>query len=676
MTGSDAADTAKLVCLTCKQSYLSSLRVCPEDGTLLVHSMAETIIGSKLSGLYTIEGILGRGGTSIIYGARHELMDRRVAIKMLLWSGDALHDEKKIRRFQQEARMTSRLNHPNIATLYDFGVSPQGQPYLVMELLDGTSLESIIKDNGPLDPQRAVKLFVQICDAIEHAHEKGVIHRDLKPSNVIVLSSANGDETAKVVDFGIAEVMPTGKQDTVSLGQSAQVFGSPLYMAPEQCLNKNIDSRCDIYGMGVLMFEALTGRLPFVGDTLVEVMTKHISAPPPKMASVRDDLNIPDSLEAAVQQSLRKIPAQRQVSMSKLREQLIPLITTPAEREKLVLKEIKVLLVDDNDVIIEGIKHLLYKFEDVRVIGIAQNGKEAIALAAELSPDIVLMDLEMPEMDGFEATELLKAQSTQVRVILMSSHESEQDIINAFRSGAQGFLLKNFDSNRLPLALRAVSQGATWLDPSISSNVLEIYRQSAPEIMERAAAPPPGQSRKDAADDISFVMQLAQSFAEEERYEEAQALYRVALVVLEKIKGASNPEILKVIISLADAYFAQNMLVQAEPLFFRSLEMQTQILGADHPTIAYTLEKIGEIFARQENYADAERFFYGAYSIREKTEPPDHLATATVCAKLAEVYTKQEKFGQADHYLQVARRERAKKSSATTSAANQSVVQN
>lgn len=660
VTAQDAANSAKLVCLSCKQTFISDLKVCPEDGTLLVHSTAETAIGSLLSGLYEIESVIGRGGTSLIYRARHQLMDRQVAIKMLLWSGDALHDEKKIRRFQQEARMTSRLNHPNIATLYDFGVSPQGQPYLVMEYLEGTSLESMVKEHGRVEPVRAAKMFAQICDAIEHAHQKGVVHRDLKPSNVLVVAGENGEELVKVLDFGIGELMPNSHQDTLNLGTSGQVFGSPLYMSPEQCLNKNIDSRCDIYGMGVTMFEVLTGRLPFIGNTLVEVMTKHISAPPPKLGSVCPDVVYPETLEAAVQQTLRKSPAQRQQSMAKLKEQLLPLIASTAERDTLLLTEIRLLIAEDNDVISEAIKHVLYKFEDVRVVGVAQDGSEALTMAAQLSPDIVLMDLEMPRVDGLEATRLIKEQFPKTHIIVMSSHENEQDIINAFRAGAQGFILKKFDNNRLPLALRAVVQGSTWLDPSVSSNVLEIYRQSAPDIMERAAARPLIQERKDAPDDISFVMTLAESYAQEERYEEAQALYRVALAVLEKIKGASNPEILKVIMCLADAYFSQNKLMQAEPLFFRALEVQTQILGPDHPSLAYTLEKIGEMFARQENYADAERFFYGAYSIREKAKPPEHMAIASVCAKLAEVYTKQQKLGQADHYLQVARRERAK----------------
>ncbi len=660
MMANDAAESSKLVCRRCKQTFISSVRFCPDDGMLLVHATTNPMIGSTVSGLYKIESVLGRGGTSIIYGARHELMDRQVAIKMLLWSGDALHDEKKVGRFHQEARMTSRLNHPNIATLYDFGTSVEGQPYLVMEYLEGESLDSLIKTAGVIELTRAVKLFVQICDAIEHAHQKGVIHRDLKPSNVLVSRTESGEESVKVVDFGIAEIMPTGQPSASHGLANGSVFGSPLYMSPEQCLNKSIDSRCDIYSMGVTMFQALTGRLPFIGDTLVEVMTKHISKAAPKLASVNARLVVPETLEAIVQQALRKVPSQRQLSMAKLKEQLMPLLRTVPERETLLINEIGLLIVDDNEVIVEAIKHLVYKFDDVMVVGVARNGRDAVSLASELKPDIVLMDLEMPEIDGLEAALLIKKNVPQSHLIMMASHDNEQDIINSFRAGADGFILKKFESNTLPLAFRAVMHGSTWLDPSISSNVLNIYRQSAPEIMDRAAAVPATEARKDAPDDVSFALSLAASFVTEQKFEAAESLYRLSLAVLEKTKGPSNPEILKATLPLADLYRVQDKLAQAEPLLFRSLELQTQSLGSNHTSLSLTLEKIGDLCALKESYAEAERYLHSAYSIRETSNPSEHVAIAIVCAKLADVYTKQEKFGQADHFIQVARKERAK----------------
>ncbi len=667
MMASDAAESSKLVCRRCKQTFISSVRFCPEDGMLLVHATANPMIGSIVSGLYKIESVLGRGGTSIIYGARHAVMDRQVAIKMLLWSGDAVHDEKKIGRFHQEARMTSRLNHPNIATLYDFGTSAEGHPYLVMEYLDGDSLDTLIRTTGAIEIVRAVRLFIQVCEAIEHAHQKGVIHRDLKPSNVLVNLTDSGQEFVKVVDFGLAEIMPTGQPSDRHALASGPVFGSPLYMSPEQCLNKNFDSRSDVYAMGVMMFQALTGRLPFVGDTLVEVMTKHISKAAPTMASVKSQLVFPEALEAIVQQALRKAPSQRQLSMAKLQEQLMPLLKTVMDRETLLINEIRLLIVDDNEVIVEAIKHLIFKFEDVTVVGVATNGKDAVSLASDLKPDIVLMDLEMPEMDGLEAALLIKSSFPRSHVVMMASHDNAQDIINTFRAGADGFILKKFDNNTLPLAFRAVMQGATWLDPSISSNVLNIYRQSAAEIMDRAAAGPAAERGRNAPDDVSITLSLAESLVREQRFEEAESLYRILLAVLEKTKGPTNPEILKVTLPLADVYRLQNKLAQAEPLLFRSLELQTQLLGPTHTSLSLTLEKIGDLFALKESYAEAERYFHNAYSIAENSDPPERICIAIVCTKLADVYTKQQKFGQADHFRQVAGKERQK---------SESIVQN
>jgi serine/threonine protein kinase len=655
MAANEQAEASRLICLTCKRSFPNEHKFCPDDGTLLVHALVDALVGTKLSGLYEIIEVLGRGGTSIVYKARHALMDRLVAIKMLLWGGDSLREEKKIRRFQHEARTASRLNHPNIATLYDFGVSPQGQPYLVMEYVEGCSLEELVNKQGAMGVERATRLFIQICDAMEHAHQRGVVHRDLKPSNFILASLPAGDEYVKVVDFGVAELVSDRMQDNANLQLSEQVFGSPLYMSPEQCLNKSVDSRCDIYGLGVSMYQLLTGRLPFLGNTLVEVMSKHISEAPPSFHKADPSLSIPRPIEEAVMRCLRKVPAQRHQSMKSLKEHLQSALTGNG-KEVLVDRKIRVYIVDDNDVIIEAIKQTLQRFEDVQVVGGARNANQALTAVIDLKPEIVLMDLEMPEMDGIAATKLLKEKLPKSHVLMMSSNQNERDIVAALRAGAEGFILKKFENNSLPLAVRAVVQGTIWLDPGINSSILDVYRQSAPDIVESAARAPMNTSRKDNTDDVSFVVSLADLFAETAKYEEAEALYRTCLTLIEKVKNASHPDLLKVILRLAAVYFAQDKMMQAEPLLFQALEIQTQTLGSEHPDTAHTLENIAELFHKQSLDAEAERFYYWALSVREKVQPPDHLATADTCAKLAQIYRVQQKFGQAEQFAELARR--------------------
>jgi serine/threonine protein kinase len=660
MAAGEKVEPDALLCVMCKRTYGSDMRICPDDRTLLVRSQGDPNIGTTLSGLYDIVSILGRGGTSVVYKGRHQLMDRLVAIKMLLWSGDALHDEKKLRRFQQEARTTSRLNHRNIATLYDFGVSPQGQPYLVMEYLEGRSLEELVTHEGRLSPERTIKMFSQICDGLEHAHHKGVVHRDMKPSNIIVAMGDDGEELVKIVDFGIAELMSGSIGDTLKLaGTTQQVFGSPIYMSPEQCLNKPVDSRCDIYSLGVSLFETLSGVVPFAGETIVEMINKHVYEPAPRIRVLCPLVPVPDPLEALVAQCLKKNPVQRPQSMSQLKEMLQQSVATSGPREARFIRLSRVLIVDDEEIEVENIKRQLDQFQDVCLVGVAHNGQEALAAAQELQPEIILMDVNMPEMDGIEATREIKQKLPKSHVVLMSNEENEKDILSALHAGAEGFILKNLEStetNNLPLALRAVVDGTIWLDPNIGSNVLDVYRQSAGDLVGRTANAP---RRQDRSDDMSFLMSLAQSFAQARKFEEAESLYRLALALLERTRKQNHPEVFKACLKLADTYFAQGKMSHAEPLYFQAVEIQTQVLGPEHQNIAGTLEKIGEMHYVGKDYAQSERFYYWALSIREKATPPDQIKVAAACEKLAELCKQQQKFGQAEQYANMAQRMRS-----------------
>lgn len=223
---------------------------------------------------YKIISCLGEGGTSVVYKARHEFMDRVAAVKVL--SPDRIPDAKTIQRFQQEARSVSRLKHPNIVDVHEFGVDENKQPYLVMDYLEGSSLFELVEREGPLKPARAAAIFLQMADALQHAHEKGVIHRDLKPNNVILTKDADGKDTVKLVDFGIAKLNePEDKEK--ALTQTGEIFGSPFYMSPEQCRGQRLDHRSDIYSFGCLMYEIIIGEPAAKSDSVVDTLMIHIS---------------------------------------------------------------------------------------------------------------------------------------------------------------------------------------------------------------------------------------------------------------------------------------------------------------------------------------------------------------------------------------------------------------
>jgi serine/threonine protein kinase len=277
------------------------------------------LIGQRLAGRYLIESPLGSGGMSLVYKGKHEAIDRTVAIKTLKM--DLCSDPIILQRFEREVKGLSRLNHPNIVTVYDCVISPQGQPFIIMDYIDGESLDRIIEREKVIDPTRAVKMFMQVCQALEHAHRNGVIHRDLKPANIMLTKVSSDNEQVKVVDFGLAQLM----ENTQRLTSTGQLWGSAPYMSPEQCMADEkvpIDQRTDVYSLGVVIYEALTGKDPYFDSELMQTISNHIHMVPPTFKEINPEVSIAPVLEAVVFKALEKAPSDRFQSMSEFREAL------------------------------------------------------------------------------------------------------------------------------------------------------------------------------------------------------------------------------------------------------------------------------------------------------------------------------------------------------------------
>lgn len=306
-------------CPACNEEYQdTNLVVCPKDRTMLLTPQKDELIGQILNDRYKVVEEVGRGGMSAVYKGIHELMDRTVAIKVLL--PQLVSDQISIKRFQQEAQAASHLQHPNVITVYDYGFVASGQPYLVMDFLEGESLADIIRRDKQVPVKRMIPIFMQACEALEHAHQKGVIHRDLKSSNIMLIDFEGKKDFVKVVDFGIAKLMPSSGKQSQNLTQTGEVFGSPIYMSPEQCMAQSLDARSDIYSMGAMMYESLTGQPPLMGNSIIDTMQMHMSTPPKPFRESRPDLDIPEALERVVLKALAKKPEQRYQSMQELRD--------------------------------------------------------------------------------------------------------------------------------------------------------------------------------------------------------------------------------------------------------------------------------------------------------------------------------------------------------------------
>ncbi|MDZ4834373.1 MAG: protein kinase [Candidatus Melainabacteria bacterium] len=228
-----------------------------------------------LSSKFEYLNLLGRGGMSVVHKVRHRLLDKVFAIKFL--SSALSTSDSLCKRFTLEAKITSHLNHPNIVNTHDYGIAPDGQPYLLMDFAEGPTIADVLTANGKVSESHARPIFKQIAEALNHAHSHGIMHRDVKPSNVILTRDEKGELRAKLLDFGLAKMTDYDNQSLTKTGQCA---GSPLYMSPEQCRSSQLDERSDIYSFGCLMYEVICGRPPFRGSSAFDTMHMHVHDQP------------------------------------------------------------------------------------------------------------------------------------------------------------------------------------------------------------------------------------------------------------------------------------------------------------------------------------------------------------------------------------------------------------
>lgn len=292
----------------------------------------EVHVGQIFEGRFEILSVLGQGGMGMVYRARHTHMDKIVAMKTLVQG--AVYDDISFLRFEQEARTAASLEHPNIITIYDFGRTKQGLAYLVMEYINGPTLEDVIVEIDSLPLHRFMRIFGQACEGMQHAHKKGIIHRDLKPSNLMLYDAEDYTDKVKIVDFGLAKL---AQDDTQKLTQSGMVMGSPLYMSPEQGRGDELDARSDIYSLGCVMYVALSGHVPLKGNNSMATIYKHISDVPPLMSAVAPHIQIPRRLEQLVMRTLEKDPANRPQSMAELQHEMNEAITSTDTTKPLVV---------------------------------------------------------------------------------------------------------------------------------------------------------------------------------------------------------------------------------------------------------------------------------------------------------------------------------------------------
>ncbi len=294
-------------CTTCGAEWPDDTKFCPSDGSPLRVAEGTSLIGSIVQHTYHIIEKLGEGGMGAVYLGEHVKMGRKSAIKVLTES--LAQDHEAIARFNREASNASRINHPNVCGIYDFGETEEGLIFLAMEYIEGESLTEMVQREGPLGPYRAATIVHQVGSALQAAHDLEIVHRDLKPDNIMITRARDGSDVVKVVDFGIAKAM--GGEEGQKVTRTGLVVGTPEYMSPEQLSGDKLDGRSDTYSLALVLFRMLTGRLPFEAHNAQEVMIKRLTDDPLRLNDAMDGANFPARLQQVLDRALQRMPGDR-----------------------------------------------------------------------------------------------------------------------------------------------------------------------------------------------------------------------------------------------------------------------------------------------------------------------------------------------------------------------------
>lgn len=687
------------VCPKCKREFpvADEVTTCPDDGSLLSVITTDPLAGETVAGKYEVLEQIGAGGWSVVYKAKQLGLTRLVCLKVL--HPHLANDPEKVLRFQREAEAASAVLSQNVAAVFDYGVLPQGQPYLVLEYLDGTSLADILNNTGTLSPERLIPIFLQALNGLAAAHEKGVVHRDIKPSNLFIADGA----TVKILDFGLAKLTTPEHDGFSNLTQTGQTLGTPSYMSPEQCSGLHLDHRSDIYSLGCVMYEALVGRPPFAGRNAFECMQKHVNEAPPRFSEVEGAPKVPELIEIAVMRALQKDPAARYQSVGEFKAALrlanegqgrrrsagrMIARLFPRRKTTRSLKLAEILWPLAGAALSVVLLLAVWRYVEVSVHSLADNTPVASPGAnfAEQFEKNYLEGKKLLDEDDYTQAEVhfkeavkqaeffgetdprlrRSLESLRETYARLNDLKSEQNVAARLASIRRNLGDEDYgdkDTNAaaivtLSLKLqknkndaKAIEQLAATLNDQATLFYKEAQYGKAKELLEQAQTLMEGTGR--GADalmgrTLSNLAYVNSKLGDDQRAEE---LYKKALSIRENALGAHHRDVARSLRNLGEYYRVTGRAPRGEPLMRRALGIYRGLDGEQSEDIAWCLNVLGLMYADRKDYEHALPIQVRAYKMRVKLLGPENIETARSLENLGRTHLDKNDLAAAEKEL-------------------------
>lgn len=582
------------MCPICGLELPARLKKCPQDGVLLKATLPpDPLVGTVVAGRYEILSVVGRGGMSVVYKARNKAVGSIVAVKTL--KHDLVSDEELFARFCQEAKAVQLLIHPHIVSVHEFGVMLNGQPFIVMDFLSGQTLADTLDDLGRLPVKRTLKIFIEVCDALSHAHQHKIIHRDIKPGNIMLTQTSSEEDFVKLFDFGFAKLLPQNGVYIQQLTQTGDVLGTPLYMSPEQSKGKPLDSRSDIYSVGCVMYEALTGKAPLVGENVLDTMQKQINEIPESLDAARPDLYIPDPLTTILFRTLEKDPDNRYQSMNDLKR-------------------------------------------DLELIYSGLSGKATVIPG--MLPGLAKLK-QMPPEPAFQ----IRTSTIVILCGILFVVSSIWALCNSLGRSVPSWVVPGEDSESK--SSRSARQGSAIPSYSGDSNIVWAkYRQAGLQALERQdyteAEELLGMALRvaDKTDGVeghiaTSLVDMAKIYVKEDKLSDAEKACSRALTIRHQMHETNERPIADIFSTEAEVYLARDDFKNADSSLEKALAIQVRELGPTHQDVATTTNQLGVAAEGEKDYPRAEAYYKQALAIRTSVLGPSNVAVSQTLSDYA-----------------------------------------